>query len=209
MRMEDLEAQIRRLEDCAEIRNSIAKYGFLIDDLQPATVDDQLLEFLDLFTDDLLDEHNDEGGPGTKFVFHGKAEFAKYLREGVASNRALFSIHQNFNPYIEVDGDRATAQYYLLAPGMQGPPGERRAFWSHGSYKNEYQRVNGKWLIARKVYTRSFLTPYEIGWHKVGFTRDLGERGRRSVLPPEHAKLIRESDVPVQAGPGELWRDPG
>jgi hypothetical protein len=208
MAAESLEVRVRLLEDIEQIRNMIAKYGFLIDDLQPATAEAQLQEFLNLFTDDVVYENTNDTGTG-RTVQNGKAEFLKWLRQGASgvANSMAFTVHEAFTPWIEVDGDRAVARIYTLSPGMQGPPGERRAFWTHGAYRNEYRRVNGKWLIKLVVYTRSFLTPYEVGWHKVGFYKDLGERGRGSVLPPEHANLIEESGDRVQAGPGERWRD--
>jgi hypothetical protein len=209
MPSEDLEARIRRLEDAEEIRNAIAQYGFLVDDLQPGTTDAQLEKFLDLWTDDLIDEHPDANGPGTNEVHHGKAELMKWLREGsqgVASVRPAFGVHEYFNPWIQVDGDRATAKYYTLGPGMAGPPGARRAFWTHGEYHNDYERVNGNWLIKHLRYRRSFNTTYEAGWHQVGWDRDLGERGRRAGLSPQHTKLIEASGERSKPGPGEGWR---
>jgi hypothetical protein len=206
MARQDLEARIRHLEDVEQITNVIAQYGFLLDDLQPATSEAQLQKFVDLFTDDLVDEQPNANGPGTNIVCNGKAEFLKWLRQEGVGSPVGFSPHEFFAPWIEVDGDHATAEIYSLGPCLEGPPGQRRAFWIHGSYKNEYRRVNGRWLIKHRVYTRSFLTPYEVGWHKVGFDRDLGERGRCAALSAQHAKLVEASGNRVEAGPGERWR---
>jgi hypothetical protein len=205
---QDLQARVKKLNDIEQVRNAIAKFS-ICDNLQPdpntGNLDEaQLQQFASLFTDDLIIEVPDAYGPGAHAV-RGKSEFLNWQREGFGA-RIAFIVHEFFNPWIEVDGDRATARFYRLSPSMAGPPGARVAFWSHSQYDNEYHRVNGEWLIKQMRMTRSFLTPYEAGWHKVGFDMNLGERGRRAVLPPEHAKLIEESGDRVQTGLGEGWR---
>ena len=55
------------------------------------------------------------------------------------------SAHVVTNPLIDVDGDTATGQWYLLlfytdADGTDG--------WTQARYDDEYRRVDGEWRIA-------------------------------------------------------------
>jgi len=70
------------------------------------------------------------------------------------------------NPRIEVDGDRATGQWYLLQPATRSG---NQAVWLSAAYHDQYLRVDGKWMFKHLRVTSNFLTTYEEGWAKKRF----------------------------------------
>ena len=71
------------------------------------------------------------------------------------------------NPSINVQGDRASGQWYLLQPATRAPGNQ--AVWLSAVYHDEYERVDGKWMFAGLRVTSNFLTPYQDGWAKRRF----------------------------------------
>jgi hypothetical protein len=70
-----------------------------------------------------------------------------------------FAIHNVMNPVIEVDGDHATAQWYLLQPATMAKGGQ--AVWLSAGYQDQYVRVGGKWMLQHLKGTANSLTPYQ------------------------------------------------
>lgn len=151
--MEALEARFRKLADIDEIRLLKARYAAACDSNYDADA------IADLFTEDAVWD-------GGKF---GKAEGRENIRRFFRRAREVFSfaIHNVMNPRIDMDGDRATEQWYLLQPATREP--ETQAVWLAAVYHDEYVRVSGKWLFKHLQLRSNFLTPYEQGWAKKRF----------------------------------------
>jgi SnoaL-like domain len=71
------------------------------------------------------------------------------------------------NPRIEVDGDLASGEWYLLQPATREPG--TQAVWLAAVYHDEYVRVDGKWLFQRLLVNANFLSKYEDGWARKRF----------------------------------------
>jgi SnoaL-like domain len=135
---------MRALEDVEEIKQLKARYAAACDNNYDADA------IAALFTEDAV---WDGGSLG--------------LAEGHAPEFFPFAIHNVMNPVIEVDGDRATAQWYLLQPATMAK--ENQAVWLSAAYRDEYVRVGGRWMFKHLKVTANFLTPYEAGWAKQRF----------------------------------------
>jgi uncharacterized protein (TIGR02246 family) len=151
-----LEARIRKLADIGEIKQLKARYAAACDNNYDA---DAIAE---LFTEDGVWD-------GGKF---GKAEGREDIRRFFRRAPGVFSfaIHNVMNPRIEVDGDRATGQWYLLQPATREPG--TQAIWLAAAYHDEYVRVSGKWLFKHLQVSSNFLASYEDGWAKRRLNED-------------------------------------
>jgi ketosteroid isomerase-like protein len=99
----------------------------------------------------------------------GKAEGREKIRAFFrhAPKTFPFAIHNVMNPQIEVDGDRASGQWYLLQPATMAK--ENRAVWLAATYHDEYVRIDGHWMFQNLHVSARFLTPYDEGWAKKPF----------------------------------------
>ena len=76
------------------------------------------------------------------------AAFAKGLPSSMRSPRHIAS-----NLVIEGDGDRATVNAYVQMYVLAGDPGHPKLAVS-GKYVDELVRTGGRWVFARRVFTR-------------------------------------------------------
>src|SRR6202043_2703966 len=97
--MRTLEERMRALEDVEEIKQLKARYAAACDNNYDADA------IAALFTQDAV---WDGGSLGKA---EGREKIRKFFRH--APGFCPFAIHNVMNPVIEVDGDRATAQWYL------------------------------------------------------------------------------------------------
>jgi ketosteroid isomerase-like protein len=90
----------------------------------------------DVFTEDAVLAY-----PDTEL--HGSDEIAEFWREEVEYQ---FSRHTVQMPSIQIDGDTATGDWYMLVfyVALDGTDGAVM-----GWYSDEYERVDGNWKIAR------------------------------------------------------------
>lgn len=151
--MKTIEERLRVLEDIEEIRRLKARYAAACDDNYNADV------IAALFTEDAIWDGGELGNAD------GRAAIHKFFSR--ANEFFPFAMHNVMNPIIEVDGDRATAQWYLLQPATMAK--ENKAVWLAAVYHDEYVRIDDNWMIKRLKVTPHFLTPYEEGWAKKPF----------------------------------------
>ena len=151
--MKTIEYRLRVLEDLEEIRKLKARYAAACDDNYNADA------IAALFTEDAV---WDGGALGTA---DGRTAIHKFFSR--ATEFFPFAIHNVINPIIDVDGDRATAQWYLLQPATMAKGNQ--AVWLAAVYHDEYVRLDGRWMINRLKVTSHFLTPYEEGWVRKPF----------------------------------------
>jgi uncharacterized protein (TIGR02246 family) len=151
--MKTIEERLRVLEDIEEIRKLKARYAAACDDNYDADA------IAALFTEDALWD----GGS------LGKADGREAIRKffSRAAEFLPFAIHNVMNPIIEVEGDRATAQWYLLQPATMAKGNQ--AVWLAAVYHDEYVRHDGRWMFKKLSVKSHFLTPYEEGWARKPF----------------------------------------
>jgi ketosteroid isomerase-like protein len=151
--MKTIEERLQILEDLEEIRTLKARYAAACDDNYNADA------IAVLFAEDAL---WDGGALGQA---DGRAAIRKFFSR--AAEFFPFAIHNVMNPIIEVDGDRATGQWYLLQPATMAKG--NRPVWLAATYHDEYVRLDGRWMFKGLKVTSHFLTPYEEGWAKKPF----------------------------------------
>ena len=99
----------------------------------------------------------------------GRAEGIQGIREFFtrAPGRLSFAVHMVLNPIIEVNGDTATGQWYLLQACTYAE-GDK-AVWGSARYDEEYVKDGGVWKFRRLKLTSNFWTPFDQGWVKQRF----------------------------------------
>jgi uncharacterized protein (TIGR02246 family) len=110
------------------------EYCFAIDD-------GRYEEWASLFTEDgRFVQGSDDAFEGYDELYEFGSELFDPLFETVT--------HVVTNPVIEVDGDEATGQWYLMFiyETSDGDVG-----WNQARYEDEYRRVDGEWRIAESV----------------------------------------------------------
>ena len=152
-RLEELERQVRALEDANEIRNLKAEYAAACDDNYDP---DRIAA---LFIEDATWESLGLGR------FEGREAIREFFR-GISSH-FVFALHYGLNPSIEVAGDTASARWYLFMPCTVGEGNQ--AMWRAGIDDEEYVRVDGRWMYKSKKSAPIFSTTFEEGWAKQRF----------------------------------------
>ena len=148
--MKTLEERVRVLEDIQEIQKLKARYAAACDNHYDADA------IAGLFTEDAVWD----GGRLGKC--QGREAIRAFFKR--APEFFPFAIHNVMNPIVEVDGDHASAQWYLLQPATMAK--DNQAVWLAARYDDEYVRVNGEWKFRSLKVTTRFMTPYEEGWAK-------------------------------------------
>lgn len=149
MDMEALAARITRLEDLEAIKQLKARYCEICDD------DHNPDRITGIFTEDGVWEGRGigraEGHAEIRALFE---RFQKAIR---------FSQHMTMNPQIEVEGETGRGTWYFFGPFTMEESGQ--AMWQACRYHEEYQKVDGQWLIRRLTIRGPRLAaPYEDGW---------------------------------------------
>jgi hypothetical protein len=160
-RLHQLEERLRALEDAEAIRSLKARYAELADAryrggrvAEPQELARLGDEVAGLFTEDA----EWDGGPGLG-VCRGRAAIAERFR----TPTLLFARHYFVSPRIQLTGDRARADWEVLAPCTTR---DGRPHWMAGVEHDEYRRVDGRWLHARMQLELVFFAPHERGWAK-------------------------------------------
>lgn len=150
MNVDALEKRITLLEDREAIRQLKARYCAACDDNYNAEA------IAALFTEDGV---WDGAGFGR---FAGRAAIRSFFRK--VPQRMAFAIHQVSNPIIEIDGERARGQWYLLSPCTVRRESGNQAYWLGAVYHEEYLKLGGQWLIKSLRGVGRLWAPYERGW---------------------------------------------
>ena len=94
----------------------------------------------DSYHPDAVDNHGVANGPVEEYF-----RFA----ETTGATRHYVTQHYVANSLIELNGDRARAETYFLAPhGMTGPNGDLYFVFMAGRYFDELERRDGAWRIS-------------------------------------------------------------
>ena len=152
-RLERLERRLQVLEDAEAIRNLKARYAALCDNDYDAD------GIAALFTDDALWESPALGR------FEGREAIRAFFKR--ASGIFSFAIHYSLNGHIGVDGDTASARWYLFMPCTVAAGDQ--AMWHAGIDHETYVRVNGIWRFRHKRSEPLMNSPFEAGWARTRF----------------------------------------
>ena len=122
-------------QDCEEIRQLIAQYCHYVDSVRSK-------EIVGLFSSDAVLDM-----AGTKTAGAEAIEaFFEGLR-GVYEVRPM--LHHVNNVLIDVDGDEATSQSYILVV----VPGDPIAISMTGRYDDRFRRIDGEWRFVERRMT--------------------------------------------------------
>jgi uncharacterized protein (TIGR02246 family) len=122
-----------QLDDVDEIRQLIARYCHLVDARR-------IEEWVDCFTDDAVFEVRGSRHEGRDALL----KLGQGLRE--SGNR---SRHWVTNVLVDVDGDHATSESYLMMLSATAEP----ALLGSGVYRDRVRRVDGRWRFAERIVT--------------------------------------------------------
>ena len=155
-RLEQLEADVNRIEDARAVKRLQRAYGYYIDQ-------GMWNQAADLFESQGTIEIGLDG------VYVGQERVRQYLfalgdgREGLRHGQ--LNEHLTLQPVVHVAADGNTAQGRWRALIMAGQLG-KNAFWGEGVYENEYVKQNGIWKISKLHWYQTFMVPYAGGWAK-------------------------------------------
>jgi len=160
-RLRELESRVAANEAVAAIQNLKARYGELVDarygpdgprdSAEVGRIADQIVE---LFSEDAVWDGGENLGCWT-----GRSEIRKRFLEPTLR----FTLHYFVKPRIEVEGDRASGRWDILAPVTFG---NGRPGWMAGIEDDEYLRVDGRWLHSRMKLGVHFMAPDLRGWDR-------------------------------------------
>ena len=138
--LEELEAQVGRLEDVEAIKK--LKYRYF------RFLDTKLWnELADCFTEDATTAY-----AGGTYAFHGRDAIMKFLSESLATSPAMHLGHQ---PEIEFTSDTtATGTWQMYGYLIQNEAS--RFMRAAAFYHDEYVKVDGEWKIKSTGYDRVF-----------------------------------------------------
>ncbi|MEI9850610.1 MAG: nuclear transport factor 2 family protein [Sphingomonas sp.] len=148
---DSIEARLGRVEDALAIERILVDYAALLDGRDYAG-------YAALFTPDGEWANAAVSNKGRDAI---RAMLEKMLGPAGAPNRSNYHIVSN--PRIALDGDRATAtsRYLFVMRGADGRPVASLA----GIYRDELVRLDGNWMIRRRVADDIMPTPEE--WRKI------------------------------------------
>ena len=142
--------ELQRLIDIEDIRQLKARFGLLMDALCRPHEDSLAADFSALFTEDATVDSASFGH------FEGRAQIQDLFSKAVPSQmQAMW--HSFQNPLIEVDGDRASGRWTMIAyiyPANVAPVAPILTF---GRYTDEYRRVEARWRLAKLFFESSQL----------------------------------------------------
>jgi hypothetical protein len=146
-----LPGDVQKLLDIEEIRQLKARFGRLADALCVRQDDALAREFGELFSEDATIDSAAFGH------YEGRADIQALFSRAVPSQMAGMW-HGFFNPEIEIDGDRARAEWAMLAYTKPHTPKEAAPMLTIGRYRDEYVRINHRWKHS-KLRLETVLTP--------------------------------------------------
>lgn len=149
-RIEELESQVKLMQDIEEIKKLKARYGYSVDAQNYDAV-------MDCFAQESSADYAQFG------KCKNRDEIEKWFRETVPKAMP-FCLHFIENPIIEVNGDKATGIWYFNVPLTNGDTNE--ASWMTGKYEDVYVKEGGRWKYREIKCTIFYLTPLDKGWVK-------------------------------------------
>lgn len=136
----NIEQRIQRLEDQAALKHLVDTFANLADNKDVAS---QML----LFTEDAT--VNTYFGDTLFASMTGRDEIAQVFSGFLANFETVY--HINGQMTVEIDGDHATADHYCQVVLISTVADKKFKNTNGVIYKDEYIRLDGQWLIAKRV----------------------------------------------------------
>ena len=160
-RIEQLESQVRTLQDIEDIKKLQRAFGFYLEHWMAEDI-------IDLFAD----------GPDTTLSvatgeFRGKEKIRLFCQRGKKGNDIMKSekpeyLHQvmQLSGIVDVapDGKTAKGRWYGFGANALPAEGGIAQGWMNGVYENEYVKENGKWKFKKVRWCMTFNAPFKEGW---------------------------------------------
>ena len=135
-----LEQRIQHMEDQAAIKRVVDTFSNLAD------VKDIVTQ-MQLFTEDAIVETY--FGETLFASMRGREEIGRTFSSFIENFETMY--HINGQLTVDIDGDRATSRHYCLVFLISGADGKKLNNINGVTYRDEYVRRDGAWLIAKRV----------------------------------------------------------
>lgn len=135
-----LEQRIQHMEDQAAIKRVVDTFSNLAD------VKDIVTQ-MQLFTEDAIVETY--FGDTLFASMRGREEIARTFSSFVENFETMY--HMNGQCTVDIDGDHATSAHYCLVFLISSADGKKLNNINGVTYRDEYVRRDGAWLIAKRV----------------------------------------------------------
>ena len=133
--MIEMSNELQSLLDQQAIRDCVARYCRGVDRLDPELI-------RSAYHPDGYDDHGDLKG--------GRDEYIEKLVPLLRANYVSTS-HNIANQYIEIDGDRALSESYLIAVHVTESAGTQFQEIVFGRYIDNFEKRDGEWRIAHRI----------------------------------------------------------
>jgi hypothetical protein len=170
MTLDELEAEVTRLEDINAIENLERMYGYYFDTRK-------MKEIVDLFSEDTesveIESHGQflgkEGVRKMYLMGAGGESVAEPGQPAVpprprATGGGTVIIQIGGVVTIAPDGKTAKGRWHTWLAETFPFAGVLGQYWLHGYYENEFVKENGKWLFTKLFWNTTFYTRFETGW---------------------------------------------
>jgi hypothetical protein len=169
MTLEELEAEVTRLEDIHEIENLERIYGYYFDTRR-------MQEIVDLFSEDTesveIESHGQFLGKEGVRKMYLQAVGGGQARQGQAAASRPRAAGGGGTVIIQIggvitlapDGKTAKGRWHTWLAESFPFAGVMGQYWLHGYYENEFVKENGKWLFKKLFWNTTFYTRFETGW---------------------------------------------
>lgn len=147
MNARDVEATLRRLEDCEEIRLLKYTYGRLIARMLEQRSAEEEAALARVFTEDAVGNF----GRNRQGLREGRNALLDLFTTTLPAVRQWF-MHFIENPLLEVNGDHARGEWMVLAPTQAKPGALPAVSPAIGRYVEEYRRTPQGWRIRRLAF---------------------------------------------------------
>ena len=151
MAASDLERRVETLESVEAIKRLKHQYCAYCDDGYDA--DGIAAQFVE---DGIWDGGDDFGR------YQGREEIHAHFTR--VSSQIVFAGHLVMNEIIDVDGDSARGQWWIIMPATIVMEGVKTAVWLLGQYDDRYVRRDGTWLYESLAVDIHFIKPHKDGW---------------------------------------------
>ena len=161
--MTDLEQRIKHIEDLEEIRRLKHYYYCHCVDRAVAGETGAIEETISRFCEDIVAYFT--GLP----LAEGKEAVAAFYAQGVPAFLSWCQ-HRVMNDVIDIDGDSATASWYVDVPCVfraGNPTGVEGSGFINGRYQEEYVREDGVWKWCRITALLDTQKPFADNWADV------------------------------------------
>jgi hypothetical protein len=165
--LDELEAEVTRLEDVHEIENLERIYGFYFDSRR-------MKEIVDLFSDENTDSVEIEshgqylGKKGVIAMYWqnvaggGQPRPAPKAGRGMGGGTVIMQLDGVIT--LSADGKRAKGRWQTWLAETFPFGGVMGQYWLHGYYENEFIKEKGKWFFSKLFWNPTFYTRFETGW---------------------------------------------